>query len=137
MNLSDKAKTEWDSMCEHAKALKETNDCTVKAISAVTGVHYVDVHAMLAKHGRPHRKGAKKHTQYNALRDLGFVLEDVKVRSKTIRTLGREFKYRPGNYLVWTRGHVLAIKDGEVLDWTNGRLHRVIKVVRVKGKYDA
>lgn len=136
MNLSDKAKSEWDSMCEHADLLKETNDCTVKAITAVTGVHYVDVHALMAKHGRPYRKGAKKYTQFSTLRDLGFVIEDVKVKSKTVRTLGREFKGRPGNYLVWVKGHVLAVKDGEVLDWTNGRCHRVIRVVRVRSKYE-
>lgn len=136
MQLSDKAKADWDQMCKHSKLLKEANDCTVKAITAVTGVHYVDVHSLLAKHGRPHRKGAQKHTQYRTLKDLGFKMEHIKVKSKTVRTLGRELKNQPGNYLVWVKGHVLAVKDGEVLDWTNGRLHRINMVVRIKSKWE-
>lgn len=137
MQLSDKAKADWDRMCEHSKLLKEANDCTVKAITAVTGVHYVDVHALLAKHGRPHRRGAQKHTQYRTLKDLGFVYRNVKLKDcKTVRTLGRRFRGVKGTFLAWTRGHVLAIVDGEVLDWTNGRLHRIINIVEVVSKYD-
>lgn len=131
MQLSDKAKADWDRMCEHSKLLKETNDCTVKAITAVTGVHYVDVHALMAKNGRPYRKCSNKQAQYDTLKDLGFKIDFIPFNSKTVRTLGREFRYRPGRYLAWTKGHVLAIVDGEVLDWTNGRMHRVISVARV------
>ena len=135
--MSETARAEWSGLCEASKLLKETKDCAVKAVTIVTGVHYVDVHSLMASYGRKPRKGTFNGITRNVLKHLGFKTEKVECRSKTVRTLQREFKYRPGTYLVWTSGHILAIKDGEVLDWTNGRLHRIISVERVKGKYDA
>lgn len=132
--MSEAAQSQWTSMCEAAKLLHEIKDCAVKAVTAVTGVHYVDVHSLMAQNGRKHRKGTPNAITRKVLARLGFVTEDVKVWSKTVRTLGREFKGRPGTYLVWTSHHILAIKDGEVLDWTSGRLHRVLRVERVRHK---
>lgn len=134
MKLSETAQSQWTGMCEAAKLLHETKDCAVKAVTAVTGVHYMDVHSLMAACGRRHRKGTPNHITRAVLDRLGFVTEEVKAWSKTVRTLGREFKGRSGTYLVWTSRHILAIKDGEVLDWTNGRLHRVLKVECVRSK---
>ena len=36
-----------------------------------------------------------------------------------------------GTFIAYTRGHVLCIKDGVVEDWTNGRQHRIVQVLRV------
>lgn len=121
-------------MCEAAKLLRETKDCAVKAVTAVTGVHYIDVHGLMEANGRRHRHGTPNAITRAVLDKLGFATHEIKVWSKTVRSLGREFRNIPGTYLVWTRGHILAIKDGEVLDWTNGRLHRILKVERVTPK---
>lgn len=55
--MSEAAQSQWTSMCEAAKLLHETKDCAVKAVTAVTGVHYMDVHSLMAQNGRKHRKG--------------------------------------------------------------------------------
>lgn len=133
--MSETAKTEWETICQHSRDLKETKDCAVKAVTVVTGVHYVDVHGLMQAKGRKRRKGTCNSITYAVLDQLGFYTVDVKVRSKTVNTLGREMKWRPGVYLVWTRGHILAVKGGEVLDWTNGRRHRVLRVEQVLRKH--
>lgn len=136
MMTADDAKTEWSVVCSLSKMLKETKDCAVKAIALATGVHYVDVHSLMASKGRKPRKGTLNHITYAALRHLGFVYESVPFRSKTIRTLEREFKYRPGTYLVWVNRHILVLKDGHILDWTQGRQHRIKRVEQIRSKYD-
>ena len=129
-------RNEWETVCKFSKELKESNDCAVKAVSIVTGVHYHDVHSLMMVKGRKHRGTTKQVYTYQVLRQLGAQLTVVPFRSKTIRTLEREFKHRPGTYLVWVRGHLFAMKDGEVLDWTKGRRHRIINVQKVEHRYE-
>jgi hypothetical protein len=120
-----------DSVAAASDMLQEENDCAVIAVSIVTGVHYIDVHGMFEARGRKPRGSTKNWTIWSVLKRLGFQREKVEVQSRTVRTLGREFRDRPGVYLAWTSGHILAIKDGEIMDWTHGRLHRIIEVEEV------
>lgn len=125
-------------------AKRETNDCTVRALAAASGATYNDAHAALAKHGRPHRKGppAKRvyaHGRYHidcpALRkaalDLGCtwkVLEPAEYQAKTMTTATRDRRLAKGHFICMVRGHVAAVVNGEVIDWTDGRRHRIKEV---------
>lgn len=60
-----------DAMGE-SRAIGESRDCTVKAISISTGVSYGTAHAALAARGRKPRRGCLRSVQENALRDLGW-----------------------------------------------------------------
>lgn len=128
---------EYTALKEASMRHKENNDCTVKAYAIVTGCSYEDAHWEMMKVGRRNRKGLlSDYPDYNnkmieALRRKGFTVERVKCNSKTVRTLGRNIKSN-GRFLVFVRGHVLAIKDKQVMDWTNGRCHRIKSVWRVK-----
>jgi len=119
----------WKQVCERSKANNEKLDCAVKAVSIVTGVHYDDVHTMMQNRGRRHGGRTKHHITADVLKCLGAVMETVEVKSKTVKRLPRELKI--GTYLVWTHGHILAVKDGTVMDWTAGRRHRIKKVMRI------
>jgi hypothetical protein len=123
----------YEDMLSASRSMNETNDCAVKAVAVVTGLPYSDTHSRMARKGREARKGTPNAITRQVLSDLGLVATPIAVRSKTVRTLGREFKYRSGDYLVWTSGgrHLMAIKDGKVCDWTKGRLHRVYRVEKV------
>lgn len=123
----------YEDLQSASKSMHETNDCGVKALAVVAGLSYEEAHAKLARNGRTPRKGTPDVITRKVLSALGYKTEPVIVKAKTVRTLGRELKYRQGAYLVWTSNnrHILAIRDGKVCDWTKGRLHRIHRVEKV------
>ena len=121
-----------ESLNADSHVANEIKDCSVKAVAAATGVSYDKARAELAKYGRRHRKGASTWLIKNVLREMGFDLEKVDVKAKTVRTVERELTY--GTYLIFVRGHVLAMKNAEVLCHSEGRLARILSVSRVKRK---
>jgi len=114
--------------------LGENNDCTVKAVAIACQVPYEEAHEYLRsigrKWGRGHRWQINGHGYAERLDKLGIEGEEIEVKSKTVKTLARELT--KGNYMVKVKGHVLAIVDGKVEDWTAGRQHRVLKVMKIK-----
>jgi hypothetical protein len=112
-----------------ASQLNETRDCAVKATAIAAQIPYDQAHAALRAEGRKSRRGTFPVQYKNALQRMGFILRTITVRSKTVRTIGREL-WR-GTFLVQTRGHVLCVRDGQVHDWTDGRMHRVVEVTEV------
>jgi hypothetical protein len=137
----------YNNLLQESKKAGEINDCSVKAFAVVTGYSYKEAHWEMKKAGRPDRKGLpillkgrkiyrkEDIPDYNermiqVLKRKGFRVRKVECNSKTVRTLGRNIK-RNGNFLVFVRGHVLAIKDKKVIDWTEGRCHRIQSVWQV------
>ena len=51
--------------------------------------------------------------------------------AKTIRTASRDRSLSAGTYWLSVSRHVAAMVDGEVLDWADGRLHRLRAVWRL------
>jgi hypothetical protein len=121
----------FDDLQERSVANGETKDCAVKAVAVVTGTDYDTVLRLFYRLGRRPGTGTSKHMLLEAIALLGYKLDPSCYRSKTVVTLEREFKNRRGRYLVWTRNHLLAVVDGEVVDWTKGRRHRVRAVSKV------
>jgi hypothetical protein len=131
-----------------SSAKGETNDCTVKALAAATGESYDDAWAALNRHGRPFRKGPKAMLKTingrraivcpaleKAANELGFdfrVMEKHEYRAKTMVTAERDPALRNGGFICMVRGHVAAVVDGEVIDWTEGRRHQVKEVYELK-----
>lgn len=114
-------------------ALGEASDCTVVALSLAANVTYFKARSVLMKNGRKNRHGATIETQNKSYADLGINLVEWPVKARTIKTLPKEL---PNDYtfLVYTTRfrHVLCIKNGNVLDWTEGRRHRVELVLLVE-----
>jgi len=114
--------------------LGENNDCTVKAVAIACQVTYDEAHGYLKslgrKWGRGHHWAGNGHGYTERLDKLGIEGEEIEFKSKTVKTLARELT--KGHYMVKVRGHVLAIIDGKVEDWTAGRQHRVLKVMKIK-----
>jgi len=130
----------FDLVQRESVALAERNDCTVKAVSIACQIPYSEAHTYLGRLGRrrgcgwyemDHWRGMRHVSGYvDNLHKLGIEYEKVEVRSKTVSQIVRELT--SGHYLVKVRGHVLALVDGKVEDWTEGRRHHVKSVYKIK-----
>lgn len=130
-----KKKDRKDLVWGASKNMKENNDCAVKAVSLATGASYQKVHRLMKKHGRKDRCATPKFITRRVIKELGFVMVPIGDRhpmqkAKTIASLTPRIPSR-GAFLVSTRGHILALRGGKVLDWTDGRRHRIKNIFRV------
>ena len=127
--LVGNSKALWDRMSENAKAHGETNDCTVRALTASTGLPYDICHAQLKRQGRKNRKGCHWFVEGpKAAKALGFTMRKMdpnEYRAKTMITAERDRAFRDGHFAILVRGHVAGLVDGSVIDWSAGRRHRI------------
>ena len=120
-----------------SKKVGERRDCTVKAWAVVSGQTYAAARQDLSDFGRRPCQAVHMRTLLSFLvrrHGLRLVDETVKFRKlggKTVAPIGRMLPEQH-KYLVFVRGHVLAISGGEVHDWTAGRKHRVNQVLRIE-----
>ena len=106
------------------------------ALSILTGRKYPKVHALLKELGRVDGGGTYIEQWLGAVPFLGKTLR-TRVHNPrkdnggryTLKSIGKG--YPKGKYLVRVRGHVLAMINGEIHDWTNNRQFRVIGIFRV------
>jgi hypothetical protein len=119
----------WDKVSQKSNEFNESNDCAVKALSIAMDTAYSVIHKLLKLQGRPNRQGTYKHQQQAVIEQLGFKLEPIQVKAKTVTTLERE--NLQGYNLVYVRGHVLAVVNGSIEDWTQGRKHRILQGYKV------
>lgn len=128
--------------------MNEHNDCAVVALMQVTGKSYKEVHSALAEAGRKPRKGTYRHEEVKALKKLGFVMvrvytEDIlsKYPAPHCNVLKNVTTHHPRRfpgafdadkkYLMRVKGHILAIVDGEVKDWSINRSLRAYSIEEV------
>lgn len=116
---------DFKTISKESKRHGETNDCAVKAVTLVSNHPYSYVHKLFKKHGRRDRQGTYPSTTRRVIRELGMFADDVQTDAKTIKTLRLPAK---GRYLVNVRGHILAVINGKVQDWTDGRQHRILSI---------
>lgn len=126
----------FEEMRSASKAIGETNDCTVIATALITGWEYGDARQYLAELGRKPGCGFNTQLIARSLGGIGFGVTKLSPyrpggAQYTMTTIGR--RYRSGRYFVRIKGHVAAMVDGQVLDWTAGRRHKVTGVWKVEG----
>ena len=128
-----KKKSKLELIVAESKKLDEKNDCAVRAVTAVSGMPYEYIHALFLRYGRRRRGRTPRAVTWEVLKDLQMeVYPSYKLqhRAKTVRALKKVLPSK-GRFLIHTRGHLLAAVDGEIIDWTEGRLHRIKEVERV------
>ena len=113
----------------------QTGNCTAIAMSALLDQDFdVSVYALREFTGRP--PGSFGWQPYlRAFERLGYRVEETAAyTAKTVTTLERDPLLKQGRYLVSvSRGaHAVAMVDGKVIDWTEGRRHRIHKVWKVE-----
>ena len=127
----------YQQLLAASNVMQENQDCAVMALAVVGDLSYTDAHCLLEMFGRSHRQSCYHHQTLQALAFLDLEIEDQTalwrdtMGGRTVRTLARVMKGHKGKWLVRTSQHVLAVEDGKIHDWTNGRLHRIQTVVKV------
>lgn len=138
--------SKFEMICNDSRSYNERNDCTVKALAIATGIDYLDAHTALKKQGRGDRQGCMKPQQEKALNSVGYSIERLarykltpsgrrcgvmkEYRGKTMTTVAKYLD--PSKvYWIYTSGHVAAVVNGKVEDWTEGRRHRVLDVCEI------
>lgn len=125
-------------LCEASARMRESNDCTVKAVAVVMGVTYQAAHQALELHGRKRNRGA--FSTIEAIETLGGTwveVPDWQYRDewgmKTPITASAALKkHLPNaNVLIYYRGHISGAVNGIIHDWANGRKHHISRVIQV------
>jgi hypothetical protein len=99
------------------------------AVAAVSNLPYNYVWAKFSKHGRKFQGRTQNGVTDDVLNELNIWRDRIDPNAKTVRTFTRENP--TGRYLVWTRGHILAVVNGQAIDWTRNRTHRVIGAMKI------
>lgn len=114
---------------------RESGNCTAIAMSALLDQDFdVSVYALREFTGKaPGEFGWPSYRR--AFEGLGYQLEKTtSFTAKTVTTLERDPALKQGRYLVSVSGgrHAVALVDGKVIDWTEGRRHRIEKIWKVE-----
>ena len=109
----------------------ETNDCTVRALSNASGIHYDVAHRALQKEGRKPGRGAQANVWHRAYLASGMQLRGAYGVTRTTKALQRIYRVIPdkgatlskimptlsnGRFIVIVTGHALAVVDGAIID---------------------
>ena len=122
----------YDSVHTVSQEMGEHNDCAVRAVCLATRTPYPDVHRLFIDAGRRFRGKTKPGVSELVLSTLGVHLIDERFTPSTVNRCEYELQMS-ASYLIWVRGHILAMIDGKVQDWTKGRRHRPLRVSMVTG----
>jgi hypothetical protein len=118
--------------CQHiSKSMNESKDCTVKGLAIATGIPYERAQEIMRYMGRRPNKGLKGGpnrriiaTMQTACKLAGRIVDSPQFPERlTMNTVGE--RYSKGTYMVFTSGHVAALVNGQVQDWSEGRRNRV------------
>lgn len=104
--------------CSHASADKVVTE--VGGRTRGNGIYFNGtelMHSVLAKFGKV--ATSEYQRQYG-------------VRGFSLKTVAK--RYPRGRYLVFIKGHVAALRNGKLDDWSEGRSHTVLSVYRITGK---
>jgi len=130
----------YDKLCRSVTK-RQKRDCSVVAVAIAGRVSYQKAEAALTQAGKRINGGAYDHEIRNALIFLGCEVTVVRDTHGspflsqpndsryTMSTIGKLCKR--GYYVAFVRGHVAAVVNGEVEDWTDGRRHQVYMAYKV------
>lgn len=91
----------------------ENNDCTVRALSIVSGTSYAEAHEFLKSKGR---KSGHRFAFKNLISE-SYAGKVIKNLPRPNHTVGGYIRHHPiGSYILRVEGHVLAVKDGVIYD---------------------
>jgi len=114
------------------KYYKDRNFCTVVALAVTCQQAFGKCYHTMKRLGRKDGHGAfgvldgVKILGYNATR-----IDHELVYNRQVKTVTKLLP-ATGHYMVFVRGHVLAVRNGQVIDWTEGRAHRIMSVWKIE-----
>lgn len=130
----------YESLNQSARHYRgERNYCTVIAVAIAAGVKFGKARSLFERHGRKTGKGTYFPQQQAAFNELGLelVMDNDLTREayNTHLCLITNRLPKTGTFMVYTSGHVSAVKDGVLEDWSarqgRGARKRVLSIYRV------
>jgi hypothetical protein len=112
---------------------KDRAYCTVIAVAVVLGVSFGKARGIMEYNGRVEGYGCMPSVTHRAMTSHGATLERLyHVEQGTLKTICRKLP-SVGKFIVHVRGHIVAIVNGCIRDWTAfaGQGRRVLQVYRV------
>lgn len=142
---------EFSAVAEEAHSLGDKSFCSPAAIALLTGESFTKIKEMMEAHGRKHRQGTPKFIADRVLDELGFkrirvdlaavIASYPKPHCDVLKNVTTHHARRfPGSfdpakrYLAHVRGHVAAIINGEVQDWSINNSLRIYKLEEIVRK---
>ena len=142
---------DFASMAKEARDMNDRGFCSPVSVAMLTGESFAKVKEMMEERGRRHRAATHQHIANAVLEELGFKrvkvnLQDVlasypKPHCNVLKNVTTHHPRRfpqafdpSKKYLAHVRGHVLAIIDGEVKDWSVNNSLRIYKLEEVVAK---
>ncbi len=122
----------------YRKKLNEKNDCVVVAVAIAARMTYERAHGICQYQGRKIGKGIPHRDVLDHLEILGYKVEQVKNLIQkngskyTNKTIGNKLK--KGYYIVKNNGHVAAVVNGTIEDWSNGRQFHILSAYKITRK---
>ena len=133
-----------------AESFRETNDCNVRAMANALGINYRQAHAYHKKRGRKNRRGTSGQIVRDVIKDyaqevfmvqkkylalIPQVMEIIESADlpRTVNQFTKDSRFQKGRFIVYVRGHAIAIVDGKTQDWVSeNRQHRIVFFIKVK-----
>ena len=115
----------------------DTNFCSVLAIAVVADISYGKAFHAYKRAGRRKRQGTYIQMQNKIVKEFNLKMTPdfdkmAIYQGKTLNNVLNACKNWSGRYLVYVRGHVLAIRDGICEDWTaEGSRRKVTTIYKV------
>jgi hypothetical protein len=115
----------------------DTNFCSVLAIAVVADISYGKAFHAYKRAGRRTRQGTYIQMQNSVIKSFNLKMTPdfdkmAIYQGKTLNNVLNACKNWSGRYLVYVRGHVLAIRDGICEDWTaEGSRRKVTTIYKV------
>ena len=116
----------------------DTNYCSLIATCVATGKPFSKVFRAYKDEGRRVRSGTHQSTQSRVLRKFGKKLSICSSKSYAYATLTGVANdchtWGAGVYWIYVRGHVAAVRDGVLEDWSAIRKYRgkVISIFKIE-----
>lgn len=117
----------------------ERGYCSVIAVAIAAGLKFGKARAIYGRHGRKTGQGTFQHQQKKALAECGLAMtldpDLSRECSGTHLCLVTRRLPKTGTFFVYTSGHVSAVKDGKLEDWSarqgRGARKRIKSIYRV------
>jgi hypothetical protein len=122
-------------------AYRDSNNCTVRAISTALGLHLITAYELMKSQGRKHGRGTMPYITRDAYmyiaKRYGFQCIDLdyfEARAdygKTITTAQRSLS-KHERVVFSVRGHVIGFSKRCTDDWANNRRHHILGAYQFK-----
>ena len=129
--------TSYPAMRNALLAKGDRNFCTVIALAFALDISPATAQKRLGRYGRRKGKGTSIYALLAAINDGGKTATLLKkhpcTKAKTMISLMKSIPRR-GTFLVHQTTHVAIVRDGEVMDWSEGRRKRIAAIYRIEDK---